>query len=175
MISFFAFVIPISAMVETMICRGGSEWLYLILMWIPTVASIVANCVSFRENGEPFSVKKLLAGGGFRTCRLRYVLLGCLLPLIYLLVPYIVYWLLYPENFAYHGVSLTIILKDILPVLVLLAFASADRRRLYVRHAPVVSDARLCTVYFPGGRDDGIADAREWQRVACGLPPCSAQ
>lgn len=123
-ISFFAIVILISAVVETLICRGGAEWLYIVLMWIPAVAATVANCVFFRENGEPFSVKKLFALGGFRTCMLRYVLLGCLLPLVYLLIPYMVYWLLYPENFAYHGVALAVILKDLLPPLVIGTFFS---------------------------------------------------
>ena len=130
LISFFTIVILISAVMETLICRGGSEWLYLVLMWIPAMAATVANCISFRENGEPFSVKKLFARGGFRICRLRYVLL---------------------------------------------ASAPVDRRRLYVGHAPVVSAARFCAVYFPSGRDGGAADAGEWQRVACGLSPCSAQ
>ena len=124
LISFFTIVILISAVMETLICRGGSEWLYLVLMWIPAMAATVANCISFRENGEPFSVKKLFARGGFRICKLRYVLLGCLLPLVYLLVPYIVYWLLYPENFAYRGVSLMVILKDLLLVLVIGTFIS---------------------------------------------------
>ncbi|MDD6855291.1 MAG: CPBP family intramembrane metalloprotease, partial [Oscillospiraceae bacterium] len=59
------------------------------------------------------------AKGGFRKCKLCYVLLGCLLPLVYLLVPYMVYWRLYPENFAYHGDPLVLVLKDILPVLVI--------------------------------------------------------
>ena len=122
LLSFFAIVILVSAVVETLICRGGPEWLYAVLMWIPAVAATVANCVCFRESGEPFSVKRLLAMSGFRKCRVRYVLLGCLLPLMYLLVPYTVYWLLYPENFAYHGVSLTVILKDLLPVLVIGTF-----------------------------------------------------
>ena len=54
LISFFAIVILISAVVETLICRGGAEWLYIVLMWIPAVAATVANCVFFRENGEPF-------------------------------------------------------------------------------------------------------------------------
>lgn len=81
-IIFFAIVILLSAVVETLICRGGPEWLYLVLMWIPAMAATVANCVSFQENGEPFSVKKLFARGGFRRCALRYVLLGCLLPLV---------------------------------------------------------------------------------------------
>lgn len=118
-LTFFAIVILLSAVVETMICRGGPEWIYLVLMWIPAMAATVANCVSFWENKEPFSLKKLFAKGGFRKCKLRYVLLGCLLPLIYLLVPYMIYWRIYPEIFAYHGVSLVVILKDILPVLVI--------------------------------------------------------
>ena len=119
LLSFFAIVILLSAVAETLICMGGPEWLYLVLMWIPALAATVANCVFFRENGEPFSVKKLFALGGFRRCKLRSVLLGCLLPLVYLLVPYMVYWVLYPENFAYHGVAFGLILKDLLPVLVI--------------------------------------------------------
>lgn len=87
LISFFAIVILVSAVAETLICLGGPDWLYIVLMWIPAVAATVANCVSFRENSEPFSLKKLFALGGFRRCKLRYVLLGCLLPLVYLLIP----------------------------------------------------------------------------------------
>ena len=121
---FFVIVILLSVIVETLICRSGPEWLYLVLMWIPALAAAVANCISFRENREPFSVKKLFAMGGFRKCKLRYILLGCLLPLVYLLIPYMVYWRLYPENFAYHGVRVMLVLKDILPVLVIGTFLS---------------------------------------------------
>lgn len=121
---FFAIVILLSAVVEALICLGGPEALYLALMWIPAMAAAAANCVFFRENGEAFSVKRWLALGGLRRCRLRDVLLGCLLPLVYLLIPYMVYWGLYPENFAYHGVPLTVICKDLLPVLVLGTFMS---------------------------------------------------
>ena len=119
LITFFAIVVLLSAVAEVLICMGGPEWLYLVLMWIPAVAAAAANCVFFRENGERFSLKKLFALGGFRRCRLRDVLLGCLLPLVYLLIPYMVYWRLYPENYAYHGVSLMLVLKDILPVMVI--------------------------------------------------------
>ena len=117
--TFFLIVILLSAVVETLICWGGPEWLYLALMWIPALAATVSNCVSFREKVEDFSVKKLFAMGGFRKCKLRYILQGCLLPLVYLLIPYMVYWQLYPENFAYHGVRVMLVLKDILPVLVI--------------------------------------------------------
>ena len=124
LITFFAIVILLSAVAETMICRGGPDWLYLVLMWIPALAAAVANCISFRENREPFSLKKLFAKGGFRKCSLRYVLLGCVLPLVYLLIPYMIYWGLYPTNFAYHGVSLGVILGDIVPVMVVGIFTS---------------------------------------------------
>ena len=121
---FFVIVILLSAVVETLICRGGPQWLYAVLMWIPAAAATAANCVSFWENGEPFSVKKLFEKGGFRKCRLRYVLLGCLLPLVYLLIPYVVYWIFSPADFAYHGVPIWVILKDVLPVLVIGTFIS---------------------------------------------------
>ena len=39
-ITFFVIVILFSAVVETMICRGGSEWLYMVLMWIPAASCI---------------------------------------------------------------------------------------------------------------------------------------
>ena len=123
-IAFFGIVILLSTVAETLICRGGPEWLYLVLMWIPALAATVASCISFRENREPFSLKKLLAKGGFRKCKLRYVLVGCLLPLVYLLIPYMVYWQLYPEKFAYHGVSLRVILGDLVPVMVVGTFVS---------------------------------------------------
>lgn len=119
LVVFFSIVIVLSAIAETLIYLGGPEWLYIVLMWVPTVAANIATRVSFRERNEPFSQKKLFAGGGLRKCKIRYVLLGCLLPLIYLLVPYMVYWRLYPENFAYHGVSIWIILKDLTPIFVL--------------------------------------------------------
>lgn len=121
---FFAVVISVSAVAETLICLGGPEWLYLLLMWTPALAATIANCISFRENGEPFRLKKLFFAGGFRRCKLRYLLLGWLLPLVYLLIPYMVYWALYPENFAYRGVSLPVILRDLLPVMVLGTFIS---------------------------------------------------
>lgn len=123
-LTFFVISILLSAVVEALICRGGPEWLYLVLMWIPALAATAANCVSFRENSEAFSVKKLFAMGGFRKCKLRYVLLGCLLPLVYLLIPYMVYWQRYPENFAYHGVSLRVILGDIGPAMMIGIFIS---------------------------------------------------
>ena len=123
-LTFLVLVIGASALAETGICSGGPGWLYLALMWIPAAAAAAANCVSFYENREPFSLKKLLAAGGFRKCRIRYVLLGCLLPFVYLLIPYLVYWRLHPLNFAYHDVPLTVVLQDLTLPLILGIFTS---------------------------------------------------
>lgn len=48
-LSFFAIVILISVVVETLICRGGSEWLYLVLMWIPAMAAAGADDAAKRQ------------------------------------------------------------------------------------------------------------------------------
>ena len=116
---FFVLVIVFSAVFEALICLGGSDRLYLALMWAPGLAALVGSCIALREEGTAFSLKALLAKGGFHRCRLRDLLLGCLLPLIYLLIPYAVYWLLHPEAFAYRGVSPVLVLRDLLPVMLL--------------------------------------------------------
>lgn len=51
LLSLFAIVIGLSVVVETMICRNGPEWLYPVLLWMPAMATTVANRVSFREVG----------------------------------------------------------------------------------------------------------------------------
>lgn len=116
---FFITVIVLSAVAGTMICTGGTDWWYLILMWMPAVAATIANCISFREEQTRFSLKGLFSKAGFHKCRLRYIFAGLLLPVIYLLIPYMVYWKLYPQNFAYHDVSIWIILKDCLPLAII--------------------------------------------------------
>lgn len=64
-------------------------------------------------------MKKLLGKSGFHKCKPRYILTALLIPLLYLLIPYMIYWMIYPENFAYHGIALWRILKDIVPVMIL--------------------------------------------------------
>ena len=88
-------------------------------MWIPAVASIFANIVYFIENKERFSIKKFFNYGGFKLCKIRYVLMGVLLPFVYIMIPYMLYWFIYPDNFAYNGVNILLILRDLLPVIVI--------------------------------------------------------
>lgn len=119
---FFGVVIGLSAIAELFICYFQFMWAYPLLMWMPAVAAVIAALVSIREAGEPFTLKAMSARLGFRFCKLRYILAGALLPLVYLLIPYMIYWRMHPENFAYNGVALGLILRDCLPAAILGVF-----------------------------------------------------
>lgn len=122
LLTFVTLVILLSAAAEAWIATGGPDWLYLVLMWLPALSAVAAGIISMGERKERLSLKRLLLFLGLRKCRLSYVLLGIAFPFLYLLIPYLIYWLVYPENFAYTGVALPIILKDILPLLLLGVF-----------------------------------------------------
>ena len=116
---FFIVVITLSIIVDVLLISTGNGVLYPILMWVPAIAALVANIYEQVSSKEKFDLKKLLNGLGFKLCNIKYILLGILLPLIYLLIPYIIYWIKYPNNFAYTGVPISLILSDCLPVMVI--------------------------------------------------------
>lgn len=119
LVTFLVIVIIISLATEAFIVTGGPDWLYLILMWLPALSSAIAGIVTFREKSEKLTVKNLLAFLNIRKCKIVYILLGILIPLIYLLIPYMIYWKTHPDNFGYTGVALGLILKDCLPMLII--------------------------------------------------------
>ena len=119
LITFFGLVIILSLAAETWIVTGGPDWMYFVLMWIPAFSAIIASAVSLKDDKEKFSLKSFLSELGIRKCRIRYILLAVLIPLIYLLIPYMVYWKTHPDNFGYTGVDLPVVLKDCLPMMVI--------------------------------------------------------
>ena len=110
---FLLLVIIISAVIEAAYCMGGPEWLVAILMWTPASSAFIAAAASIHEKGEKLPFKTLRTLLGIKICRLRYILAGVAIPFIYLFIPYRVYWTMHPENYAYSGVSLLLILKDV--------------------------------------------------------------
>lgn len=111
---FFAILITASTAVEGCIILGGPDWLYFVMMWIPAVAAMIAVPKD----------KGVLGRLGIRKSKIRYILSGVLFPLIYLLLPYIFYWITHPANFAYNGIALPVILKDLLPSAVIGIFVN---------------------------------------------------
>jgi len=119
LITFFTLVIILSLAAETYIVMGGPDWMYLVLMWTPAFSAIIASVVAIREHREKLALKSVITGLGIRKCRIRYILLAVLIPLIYLLIPYMIYWKTHPDNFGYTGVALHLVLKDCLPMMVI--------------------------------------------------------
>lgn len=121
---FLVLVIVLSLTVEIIYILKGTSILMLVLMWMPALASLIANIISLKEKKEKLTVKEFLNRLGFRSSKLIYILLGIFIPLVYLLIPYLIYWQIYPDNFAYHGVALNLILRDIMPAMTLGIFFS---------------------------------------------------
>lgn len=111
---FFVLAITFSAAAEFLICKYQFMWAYPVLMWMPAVSAFIASIISIRDSGESVKLKKLLRITGFHSCNVKYIALGILLPLVYLLIPYLIYWRMHPENYAYSGVSLGLVLGDCL-------------------------------------------------------------
>lgn len=116
---FFVVVIILSIIAEIIIALYKIGYLYLVLMWIPALSALVAIIYQTIKSKEKFSIKNFFNNLGFRICNIKYIFLGILSPLIYLLIPYIVYWIMYPNDFAYNGVPIITILSDCLPALIL--------------------------------------------------------
>ena len=110
-------VIILSVIIETVFIIKSIGYLMILLMWTPALCAIIADIVSMREKKEKFSLKKLFMDLGLNGCRPVYILLGFIIPLIYLLIPYMIYWTMHPDDFAYYGVPINLILSDCLPVL----------------------------------------------------------
>lgn len=121
---FFLIVLPLSAAAEALIVWKQLDILYPVLMWLPALAALAANLRAAGASGEKAKALDFFRRGGFRRCPVKYILLGVLLPLLYLLIPYMIYWRLYPESFAYSSVALSVILKDLVPVGVIGIFGS---------------------------------------------------
>ena len=110
---FFLLVIPFSAAAEAAYCLGGPGELVALLMWVPALSALAAAAVDLRVKGERFSLGKQFSLTGIRHCKWKYILLGVIIPFVYLFIPYRIYWTMHPDGFAYNGVSFGLILQDL--------------------------------------------------------------
>lgn len=120
---FFAATILLSAVFETAYCLGNAAAV-VPLMWTPAFCAAAACVFALTGRGEKPGFKNVSRMLGLKGCGVKYVFYGAALPLVYLLVPYAVYWCMKPENLLYRGVPLWIALKDCVPVAVVGIFGS---------------------------------------------------
>ena len=129
LIVFFSIVIVLSAVTESMYIFGDEQSVFyqlsiLFLMWTPALAAIIAGIVLKKEKAGEEPKVKFNHIIGIRLCKIRYILLGIVLPLVYLLVPYRIYWSMHPDKFAYSGVAIGLVLSDILPLMIIGVFVN---------------------------------------------------
>lgn len=113
-IVFFIVVTILSGIVQTIYCLNNIGYLILVLMWVPALSALVANIVNLVDKKEKFNLRVFLNRCGFKKCNLLYILMGIVIPFIYLIIPYRIYWTMYPNNYAYNGVPFNIVLGDCL-------------------------------------------------------------
>lgn len=110
---FMALVVLLSGIIEAVYCAGGPDWLTAILMWIPALSAFIAAIVSLIDKKEKYNPIKHARLTGIKLCNPLYILLGVVIPFIYLFIPYRIYWTMHPENFAYSGVAFSVVMKDL--------------------------------------------------------------
>ena len=122
LVIFIVTVIVLSIIAELGIVLIGLDILYPLLMWLPGLMAVVVNVISIIEKKEKIGIKTFINRLGFRIAKIRYILMAVFIPLIYLLIPYLIYWNRYPDDFAYSGVPIHIVLSDITPSLIIGVF-----------------------------------------------------
>ena len=89
---FLLVTLSLSAILEAFIIYSGAMGLAAILMWIPALGAVVTKMVYFRN--EKHSL-------GFNRCKLKYIVAAYLLPLVYIGIPYVIYWITNPGTLQF--------------------------------------------------------------------------
>jgi len=164
--AYFAVTIILSAVVDICIARGGPDLLYPALMWCPALGGAAGVIIARRARGEARSLRGFSGELGFRRCPWRYVLWGAALPMVYLLIPYVCYWIGYPGSLqttatnpvgAVLSILIAVVLGDALSLLTALGeeigwrgvMVPALYERLGLNKTLLLSGAIWCLWHFP--------------------------
>lgn len=97
-ILFIVLAIVFSAVVDVLVIATKTEDLIALLMWMPALAGIISSIVAIKDRGEKVSFKNVMNTLSFRKTKFKYILLGLLIPMVYLLVPYVIFWIIKPQS-----------------------------------------------------------------------------
>lgn len=96
--SFLLVTIICSALIETVIIAQGAMGLAVFLMWVPALAAVIGDCISQKEINGRISCKALLKNIGFRKTKFRWMIYACVIPFLYIGIPYIIFWNISPGS-----------------------------------------------------------------------------
>lgn len=103
---FLAIVIVLSLMLEALIIKESAMGMAAFLMWVPAFGALTAGCVSQREFVGRISVRRLFGELGFRKTAVGWLFLACVVPLAYIGIAYVLYWILFPSSLDPGGKSI---------------------------------------------------------------------
>lgn len=86
---FLVIVLVLSAIAEGIIIYTGAMGLAILLMGVPALAAVITKIKYFKGEKYALSVRK---------CNIKYIGLAVLLPLLYIGIPYLIYWIINPES-----------------------------------------------------------------------------
>ena len=98
LIFFLVVVILVSAIFEAVIIKQGAIGLAAFLMWVPTIAAIIASGISQKEINGKISFRKIFRNIGFKKVSIKWILLSCIIPALYIGIPYIIFWIISPNS-----------------------------------------------------------------------------
>lgn len=138
----------------------------LALMWCPALAAFISSIIMLKSSGEKVRLKSVLNLCGFKKCKWRYIFMGLLIPLIYILVPYLLYWTIFPGTFTTYttnplGFILSIFISIVVGTVISLVSAIGEEigwrgfmlpkltAHLGLKKALVISGLFWCFWHFP--------------------------
>ncbi len=86
---FLLIVLVLSAVLEGILIATGAKGLVFVVMGLPAVAALIAKRKFFREEKGALLVSK---------CKIKYIGLALLYPLVYIGIPYVIYWITNPGS-----------------------------------------------------------------------------
>ncbi|RDU25208.1 CPBP family intramembrane glutamic endopeptidase [Anaerosacchariphilus polymeriproducens] len=90
---FLIITLTISAMIEIIIINTKSMDATEILMWTPALGAFITKKIYYKN-------KKYVLG--FKKCKWKYIWMGILFPIVYLGIPYIIFWIVYPNTLQFQ-------------------------------------------------------------------------
>lgn len=86
---FLIITIALSVVWETVIIITGFMGFAIFLMWVPALAAWIAKRTYFKDEKHALLFSK---------CHIKYVAMALILPLVYIGVPYVIYWIVNPDS-----------------------------------------------------------------------------
>lgn len=117
-ILFIMLAIVFSAVVDVLVIATKTEDLIALLMWMPALAGIISSIVAIKDRGEKVSFKNVMNTLSFRKTKFKYVLMGLLIPMVYLLVPYVIFWIIKPQSLVLEDGLVFILVQSLILLVV---------------------------------------------------------